>query len=35
MNRIVKIGMDVHSMNYTLCAMEPVLGNSSANPLTH
>ena len=26
MNRIVKIGMDVHSTNYTLCAMEPVLG---------
>lgn len=25
MNRIVKIGMDVHSTNYTLCAMEPVL----------
>ena len=24
MNRIVKIGMDVHSTNYTLCAMEPV-----------
>ena len=25
MNRIVKIGMDVHSTNYTLCAMEPAL----------
>ena len=25
MNSIVKIGMDVHSTNYTLCAMEPVL----------
>ena len=25
MNRIVKIGMDVHTTNYTLCAMEPVL----------
>jgi hypothetical protein len=25
MNRIVKIGMDVHSTNYTLCAMETVL----------
>lgn len=25
MNRIIKIGMDVHSTNYTLCAMEPVL----------
>ena len=27
MNRIIKIGMDVHSTNYTLCAMEPVLGS--------
>ena len=26
MNRIQKIGMDVHSKNYTLCAMEPVIG---------
>ena len=26
MNRILKIGMDVHSKNYTLCAMEPVIG---------
>lgn len=26
MNRILKIGMDVHSTNYTLCAMEPVIG---------
>lgn len=26
MNRIIKIGMDVHSTNYTLCAMEPVIG---------
>ena len=26
MNRILKIGMDVHSTSYTLCAMEPVLG---------
>lgn len=25
MNRIIKIGMDVHSTNYTLCAMEPVI----------
>lgn len=25
MNRIIKIGMDVHSSNYTLCAMEPVI----------
>lgn len=24
MYRIIKIGMDVHSKNYTLCAMEPV-----------
>ena len=26
MNRIIKIGMDVHSKNFTLCAMEPVIG---------
>ena len=26
MKRIIRIGMDVHSTNYTLCAMEPVLG---------
>ena len=26
MNRIIKIGMDVHSINYTLCAMEPTIG---------
>lgn len=26
MNRILKIGMDVHSTKYTLCAMEPVIG---------
>lgn len=26
MNRIIKIGMDVHSKNYTLCAVEPRLG---------
>ena len=26
MNRIIKIGMDVHSTNYTLCAMEPTFG---------
>ena len=26
MNRIIKIGMDVHSANYTLCAIEPVIG---------
>lgn len=26
MNRIVKIGMDVHSTNFNLCAVEPVLG---------
>ena len=25
MKRILRIGMDVHSTNYTLCAMEPVL----------
>lgn len=27
MNRIIKIGMDVHSKNYTLCAMEPTIGS--------
>ena len=27
MNRIIKIGMDVHSTNYTLCAMEPTFGS--------
>lgn len=27
MYRIIKIGMDVHSTNYTLCAMEPVIGS--------
>lgn len=26
MNRIIRIGMDVHSTNYTLCAMEPIIG---------
>ena len=26
MKRILKIGMDVHSTNYTLCAMEPTIG---------
>ena len=26
MNRIIKIGMDVHSTNYTLYAMEPTIG---------
>ena len=26
MNRILKIGMDVHTTNYTLCAMEPLIG---------
>lgn len=26
MKRILKIGMDVHSSNYTLCAMEPIIG---------
>lgn len=26
MYRIIKIGMDVHSKKYTLCAMEPVIG---------
>lgn len=26
MKRILKIGMDVHSTNYTLCEMGPVIG---------
>ena len=26
MKRILKIAMDVHSKNYTLCAMEPTIG---------
>lgn len=26
MYRIIKIGTDVHSKNYTLCAMEPTIG---------
>lgn len=26
MKRILKIGMDVHTSNYTFCAMEPVIG---------
>ena len=25
MNRIVKIGMDVHSTSFSLCAVEPLL----------
>ena len=25
MKRIIRIGMDVHSTNYTLCAMEPII----------
>ena len=29
MNRIIKIGMDVHSKNYTLCAMEPTIYSGS------
>lgn len=28
MNRIIKIGMDVHSTNYTLCAIEPTIGSA-------
>ena len=27
MKRIIRIGMDVHSTNYTLCAMEPIIGD--------
>ena len=34
MKRILRIGMDVHSTNYTSCAMEPVLGYSLYNQLT-
>ena len=26
MKRILKIEMDVHTTNYTLCAMEPMIG---------
>ncbi len=26
MKRILRIGMDVHSTNYTLCTMEPIIG---------
>ena len=26
MNRIIKIGMDVHSKNFSLCAIEQVIG---------
>lgn len=29
MYRIIKIGMDVHSKNFTLCAMEPVIGEEA------
>ena len=29
MKRILRIGMDVHSTNYTLCAMEPVIGEDT------
>ena len=28
MKRILRIGMDVHSTNYTLCAMEPIIGKN-------
>lgn len=28
MKRIIRIGMDVHSTNYTLCAIEPVIGGN-------
>ena len=26
MNRIIYIGMDVHTTNYTFCSLEPVFG---------
>lgn len=29
MKRILKMGMDVYSTNYTLCAMEPVTGEEN------
>ena len=29
MKRILKIGMDVHTINYTLCAMEPIIGEGA------
>lgn len=29
MKRILKIGMDVHTTNYTLCAMEPIIGEDN------
>ena len=29
MKRILKIGMDVHTTNYTLCAMEPIIGEDA------
>ena len=28
MKRILKIGMDGHTINYTLCAMEPIIGEN-------
>ena len=31
MKRILRIGMDVHSTNYTLCAMEPIIGEDAPN----
>ena len=30
MKRILKIGMDVHTTNYTLCAMEPIIGEADS-----
>lgn len=29
MNRRLKIGIDVHSTNYSLCAMKPVVGEEN------
>ena len=26
MNRIIKIGLDVHTTNYTICIEEPLIG---------
>ena len=29
MNRIIQIGLDVHTTNYTICIMEPKLFNEN------
>lgn len=30
MKRILKIGMNIHTTNYTLCAMEPIIGEADS-----